>query len=380
MISHGHVSVFESALTRVFRKAGWRVLQLRTVQADFIVDTGKSKYAVAIKEAPEGRRDRLVPLLSQAILHAQTYARRFQTPATPLAIVAAKRIPPSVAEHLKQFAEENAPGVPIGIIDLNGLRVFVGPGLERFNAEPSRNTAPPVAGPPHLPDQFSDLNQWMLKILLGQYLSDRLISVPRGPIRNASQLAGAAKVSVMSASRFANQLASKGFLDKSRGELRIVRVEELLELWISANRQAAKELPARWIIKKGPDQWQSALREYARFKGGSRCCLGLFGAADALGMGAVRGVPPHIYLEGLNLDSLKRLGITVDRSNRAADLYIRIPRNREALFRASVKVADVPVSDVLQVYLDVSNHPARGREQASEIRRLALKPLFERQK
>jgi hypothetical protein len=36
----------------------------------------------------------------------------------------------------------------------------------------------------------------------------------------------------------------------------------------------------------------------------------------------------------------------------------------------------LPLSDVLQVWLDVSAHPARGREQAAEIRRQALAPLF----
>jgi hypothetical protein len=40
----------------------------------------------------------------------------------------------------------------------------------------------------------------------------------------------------------------------------------------------------------------------------------------------------------------------------------------------------LPVSDVLQVWLDTSAHPARGQEQADEIRRRVLKPLFEKQR
>jgi hypothetical protein len=107
-----------------------------------------------------------------------------------------------------------------------------------------------------------------------------------------------------------------------------------------------------------------------------RCCLGLFAAADALGFGFVHGVPPHIYLERLTLDSLNRLGLVVDHSNRPADVYIRIPDNREAIFRASVMREGIRTSDVLQVWLDVSTHPARGREQAGEIWRHVLKPLF----
>jgi hypothetical protein len=53
-----------------------------------------------------------------------------------------------------------------------------------------------------------------------------------------------------------------------------------------------------------------------------------------------------------------------------------VPSNKEAVFRAAVLRDDLPVSDVLQVWLDASVHSARGREQADEIRRRILKPLF----
>lgn len=388
---------FRRIIAELFRKAGWRVRPhpaYEDMRADLVVDWGKNRYVIEVKETSEGRRDRLVPLLSQAILQAQAFAHRFPEPAVPLAIVAAKQIPASVAEHLKHFAQRYAPDVGIGIIDLEGLRAFVGPGLEGLDAKPSRSAVREIAPPYHLPDLFSDLNQWMLKILLGQCLPDRMISVPRLQIRNASQLAAAADVSLMSASRLVNQLANRGFLEKSDEQLQITRIEELLDLWISDNRKAAKEIPARWIIKQGQDQLLSALREYASpspstrrrshsgviLKDLPRCCIGLFAAADALGLGFVKGVLPHIYLERLTLDSLNRLGLIIDHSSRPADVYIRIPVNREAIFRADVTYDGIPVSDVLQVWLDVSKHATRGREQAREIQRRVLKPLFGRRR
>ena len=387
---------FENIFADIIRKAGWRVRRHPAVgdmRADFIADTGGRTYIIEIKGASEGRRDRLIPLLSQAILQAQSCARLFPEPAVPFAVVAARRIPASVAEHLKQFAKRHAPEVAVGVIDAEGFQSFAGPGLEGLETKPSRHVAARIAVPQHVPDLFSDLNQWMLKILFGQRLPEPLISVPRKHLRNASQLAEVANVSVMSASRLVNQLASRGFLDESEQQLQIVRVEELLELWISANRQAAKEVPARWIVKDGQHQLQSALREYIFLQDSSsttgrkqrgrdtikvlpRCCIGLFAAADALGLGFVQGVAPHIYLEDLTLDSLHRLGLAVEHSNRPADVYIRIPVNREAIFRASVKCEGIAISDVLQVWLDVSTHPARGREQAREIQRRVLKPLF----
>jgi hypothetical protein len=352
------------------------------MQADLVVTAGDKKYIVEVKTASEGRRDRLIPLLAQAILQAQALARRFPEPVAPLAVVAARHVPASVADHLKQFAEQHAPDVAIGVIDAEGFRSFVGAGLEGLDAKLPRHRERRIASPPRLPDLFSDLNQWMLKILLGQHLPDSLIYVPRAPIRNASRLAEAANVSIMSASRLVNQLTRLGFLDEGEEHLRVVRVEELLDWWTSSNREAAKEVPARWLIKSGQHQLDKALRQYAspQMHNQPRCCLGLFAAADALGLGFVRGTPAHIYLEHLTLDSLNRLGLTIDHSGRPADLIVRIPSHREAVFRAAVMREEVLVSDVLQVWLDVATHPARGREQAREIQRRVLQPLFGKQR
>jgi hypothetical protein len=364
--------------------------------ADLIIDAGRKKYVIELKVCSEGRRDRLISYLSQAILQAQAVARRLPEPAVPVAVVAAPRIPASVAERLKQFAERHAPDVGIGVIDAEGFRAFVGPGLAGLDAKPSPPVARHIGSPQHLPDLFSDLNQWMLKILLGQRLPESLLSIPREQIRNAFQLSKAANVSVMSASRLVNQLANEGFLDGRGNQLEIVRADELLERWVSANRQMARDIPASWIIKKDEKQFLASVAKYAAefkadpalkskarssrvMKAPPRCCIGLFAAADALGVGFVRGVPPHLYLERLDLDVLQKLGLSVENSDRRADVHVRVPSNKEAIFRAAVIREGLPVSDALQVWLDASAHPARGREQADEIRRRVLKPLFGKQ-
>jgi Holliday junction resolvase len=394
---------FERILAQIFRQAGWRVQRsprAGDMQADLLIEGGARRYVVELKNASEGRRDRLVPLLSQAILQVQSFARLFPEPAAPLAVVAARHVAASVAEQLKQFAGRHAPDVAVGVIDAEGFRSFAGPGLEGLEANPhrraARHAAPAlervVQGSQRVPDLFSDLNQWMLKVLLGQHLPESLISVPRAPIRNGSQLAVAARVSVMSASRFVNQLTCDGFLDEHSEYLQIVRAEELLERWVSARRGISRDVPARWIIKKSEKQLFAGVARYAAESNAGlqrksprnsrirrpapRCCIGLFAAADALGLGFVRGVSPHLYLERLDLDILRELGLSVEESGHRADLYIRVPSNREAIFRAAVWCEGLPVSDVVQVWLDTSTHPARGREQVDQIRRHALGPLF----
>src|SRR5260221_8870244 len=115
---------FERIVAAAFRKAGWRVRgrpAAGDMRADLVVDDGANKYVIEVKSASEGRRDRLIPLLSQAILQAQAFARQFPERAVPLAVVAARRVPASVADHIKQFAARHAPEVAIGVIDAEGV-------------------------------------------------------------------------------------------------------------------------------------------------------------------------------------------------------------------------------------------------------------------
>jgi hypothetical protein len=69
-------------------------------------------------------------LLSQAILQARAYALALTQPAAPLAIVAAPAISSSAANSLISFISHFAPDVAVGILDREGFRNFVGPGLE----------------------------------------------------------------------------------------------------------------------------------------------------------------------------------------------------------------------------------------------------------
>jgi hypothetical protein len=384
---------FEALLANLFRRAGWRVRKQPSVgKADLIADSGDNKFIVELKRSAEGRRDRLVPLLSQAILQAQAAAQQFSESAVPVAVVASRYIPESVAEQVKQFAVSHAPNVGIGVIDSEGFRLFRGFGLEKFNSERAAHPRLGLSAQSELSSYlFSDLNQWMLKILLGANIPESLLFVPRCEYRSGRQLASAAGVSAMSASRLIRQLASEGFLDARRDSLRVVRIEELVRRWRSANLQNAREIPARWIIPSGKEQLLSAVRSYSssmdakrsqtqRLKAGRpvqsapRICLGLFAAAEQLGFKFVHGVAPHLYLERLHEDALRQLGLSIESAAERPDVHIRVPENKEAVFRPAVRHEGIPVSDILQVWLDVSNHPARGREQAEQIWKRIIAP------
>jgi Holliday junction resolvase len=394
MASADEAEFFESLVANLFAKQGWKVSRQASAGdrgIDIIAEAERTRYVIEVKQAAEGRRDRLVPLLSQAILQVQAAARHFHKAARPVAIVAARHIPNSVAEHVKQFAMQYAEDVGIGIIDSEGFRLFRGFGLEKLNSERAAAHAgwtPPVKSASQL---FSNLNQWMLKLLIAPSIPEDLLAAPRERYRNGSQLAQAAGVSVMSASRFIRQLSYEGFIDEDKSLLRLVRVEELMRRWVSANLRYGPDIPARWIIRGGKDQLGSAIGTYFSSQKAEvskrkiseaphlrkkfpLLCVGAFAAADLLGFGFAHGVPPHLYLKRVDPVVLNQLGLSLECDERAPDVLIRIQENQEAVFRPVVMRGAVPVSDIVQVWLDVSHESSRGREQADQVWKRVLAP------
>lgn len=386
----------EQRVADLFRRAGWKVRRQPSVgdlRADLLAQRGGHSYVVEVKSAPDGRRDRLLPLLAQAILQARAFAAWSPEPVAPLAIVGAERVSEALVGELDRFVQQYAPDVAVGLVDMEGFQWFRGPGLDpamhapRGRAERRLRVRAKEGAGAHL---FSDLNQWMLKVLLAPKIAPDLLHAPRGEYRNASQLAAAANVSVMSAFRFVRQLRLDGFLDESSSSLRLVRLDDLFRRWQAHSLRPARDVPMRWILRGDPArQLRDALRveasEAVAAPGSRRAsarsprlCLGLFAAADALGLGLVHGVAPVVYLERLEPAALDRLGLSLEAPGDAPDVYVRVPAATASVFRAAVRRDGVPVSDAVQIWLDASAYPARGAEQADLIYRRVLRPLLEK--
>ncbi|MFN8096158.1 MAG: RpiR family transcriptional regulator [Vicinamibacteria bacterium] len=352
----------------LFEAEGWRVREGHGDDgAHLIVRKRGVQYAVETKSAPEGRADRLVPLVAQAVLQAAQLACRSSA---PLAVVAAPRIPRRVADQVLAFAERYAPGAAVGVIDFEGLALFRGPRLENLNVDAVRPVA--IHSVRQSGQLFSDLNQWMLKVLLAPELPESLLAAPRGRYRNASQLARAADVSVMSAFRFVQQLEREGFLHESASHLSLVRRQELFGRWQALASRSSQDVPMRFVL---PGDNSGKLRGMLA---GGRACLALFAAADALGLGFVSGVPPYVYLQRLrpgNLAAWRNLRPCAP--GEPPDLILRRAPAPEAVFRGLVRPEGMAACDVLQVWLDVGSHPSRGQEQADMIRRRVLHRLIE---
>lgn len=362
----------QQILAEIFSDAGWDVVpdprQHKARRPDLVVRRRGASYAIEVKAASEGRSDRLIALWSQAHLQA---ARVALDKHPPLAVVAAPRISPKVAENVLKFAAENAPNAAAGVIDFVGLRRFRGPQLEELNS--AGDPAPPHFHSVHSEpsDLFSDLNQWMLKVLLAPELPEHLLSAPRDRCRNASHLARMANVSPMSASRLVRLLARRGYLDESDRYPKLVRREDLFRRWQASSSRRIREMPMRFLLRGDPK------KELHRVLLNDGVCLALFAAAEALNLGFVHGVPPHIYVNWLHPASLpKWKNVAPADPGEVPDFILRQAPARQSVFRAAVKVDGKLVSDVLQVWLDVSANPSRGEEQAELIRHKVLDKII----
>ncbi|MBS2013716.1 MAG: hypothetical protein JST00_12565 [Deltaproteobacteria bacterium] len=337
---------------------------------------------VELKSATEARVAHLQALLADAYLRARRAARSAR--ALPLAIVAVPTVSERTARYLDDYARTFLDeGAAWGLLDGHGLLTLHGIGAEELSIEIAPRTPPPRVRPAKAFDAFSDLNQWMLKVLLAQRIPPALLSAPRARIRNARRLAIVANVSVPSATRFVAHMEREGWLVNDGRDLQLLRIEELLRRWQLATLRPARELRATWLLPSS-DRKAQLHRALVGARGhaderGTRACLALFSAAEQLGYGHARGMSPCVYWQGSVDELLTSMNAFPAAEAGESDFVLRRPAFRESVFRGAVERRGALVTDVLQTWLDVASHPSRGQEHADHLwRRVIVPTLLER--
>jgi hypothetical protein len=305
--------------------------------------------------------------LGEGVLTARVAAAERGLVALP--VVVGTPITARMAGRLAEYHDWSDPGGSWGMLDPAG-GAWIQIGARRIEvAEPPRSR---MEAAERVVTPFTDQGQWLLKVLLAPRIEERLLNAPRLRAGSDADLAKAAQVSTSTVSRLLAGLESLGYLDRYVEGHRLIRLPELLAAWSSAAASTVRERGARFRLPGGePLQRLRAALERAQKNAtldqSPRACLALFAACRQLGIGHVAGAPVHLYHEDPSPSALEALGLRATGPQERPKVWIRRPPYPEAVFRAAPLIEGVPTADALQCWLDVSNHPLRGAEQAEEL-------------
>lgn len=355
-----------SDLDAFLKRAGWKR------RSNGWASRSGRQYRVLEEVAP-GSWDRSVAaFLAKAILQARAGVG---ADLEAVAALKVRRASPLTDGRLASFVDEVAPGQSWILLDGEG-RVFphVASAPELNDAATRQVVRSSKAPAPNRQQSlFTDLNQWMLKVLLAPHLPEKFLTAPRGrQARNASTLAELANVSLPAATRFLHALDADGQLDTRFGVVRVARPLELLPQWRDRMGHPERGEVAATSVR-GPFKLDLS----ARVRGERPPLVyGLHSACAALDLGHVTGAVPVVWTPSLDAARLEELGLVTVQGDQRADVVLRVPRYPESLFRGVVSPGASPVTDVIQCWLDTSHYRIRGQEQADFLWRRVLKPAF----
>ncbi|VWC78660.1 hypothetical protein BLA39750_01036 [Burkholderia lata] len=352
------------AFRNLFQEAdGWRLDPVGGADqvADIVLTDDQGQHYLAVLKAfKDGRADRVTGSFAQAVLEARKHAKKHCS-MRPAILIWAANLSPSLINRISVFHEEYGNGEPFAVLSGDGRRYVKFPGLEIDDAEdaPPHSFSRGHSSQPRL--AFSDLNQWMLKLLLATDIAnpELLISAQPTRYRSATDLANAADVSLMTATRLVNALKEEGFL-QSGPHLTVVQRRKLAKRWKTEYQRPALAVSMKFLR---PGDVDVQVHKWAKKHGAA---MGLFSAANLLGFGHVHGVPPTLWVPDLatavHAKELRRA-----KAGEPPDLILQQPSFPQSVARGAVYRDGVQVTDIIQTWLDVSSHPTRGVEQAEEL-------------
>lgn len=352
----------EGVVQQLFGRSGWHVEKIAGSDGgpDFLLSGHGKVYHVVLKALAEGRADRVTPLFAQALLEARRHAGKKHSPAVIFWVGSASS---ALIKRLRDFHQEYGNGEPFALLSPHGPVYADFPGFEGLIDE----DAPIVARhsvhshSASAPLVFSDLAQWMLKLLLATDLKRAgLINAPDRRYRTATELAEAAGASVMTATRLINALKDEGFIE-TVPTLRLVQRRRLAERWKAVYLKPVVSRPMKFLNPAVEPEVQ--LEKLIKREQG---IAGLFYAANLLGVGHVHGAVPAVWVAGLD-SALGWRGVRPALDGERPDVTFHQHAYPRSLTHGAVQIGNVHVSDVIQTWLDVSAHATRGAEQADEL-------------
>jgi hypothetical protein len=361
-------------------------------QVDFVLRRGKKKYAIEVKHSRKIQLA-LSHLLPRGILLLQA-ARRLRG-YIPIVAVVVEKLDQKDIRRMADFIHHFAPEMGWLLVDEYGGGAFKDSDKDQYSVLPQLNRQPLMPGGSYELESpvsyyqkqlsFSDLDQWLLKVLLlgrpGAVPPDYW-GGPQGSVANAFQLSKLAGVSPPIANSWVNAMESSGYLKRiGRKKLIPVRPNALIEEWRGQYRFGDNRiLPYRSVYPVSEtDQYLDDLLEKMKsFDKSISLAISGHQACRLLGIKHSSARSIHIYFWGNVATVANSLGLVPAESPSEADLFLVEPKYPKSVFGGRVIRGSIPICDILQCYLDLYNLPDRGREQADFVYETILTKIFEK--
>ena len=305
---------------------------------------------------------RITDLLGRLALAAiQWEAASKDLPGLPVIVVAGPRIGKKAVNAAEEFVSEHMPNLDWGLVDGQGtVRIrarALGLDVSEFTV-PVR-TASSVR---HNKILFSDLNRWMLKILLLREAPPEMWGGPREKPGTPTDLHRIARVSTETAHRFVRTFEEQDLLRRTRKGLKLVRIEALLETWMAAARLGPPErIPASWLMNK-----ELRLEDVFPSKDEAPVLVGGFEACRRYGLLHTDSPTLEVHVGGNWRSEVNDWGIEFSDAAQA-DVILLDSTYPRSIVGGAVPDDDLPRVDIIQAGLDVIHAPSRGLEQAQLI-------------
>lgn len=349
------------ALTALRRWAGSLVWRMPTQQADgrrvdIVGSDARGKVITVEVKALRGsnRVDALKGAAAMAILDLQRWAPELHK----LAWIEVERLGSQAVGKLAEYLREVAPEVGWAVVDLHGGVRIHAPTIG-LDVRVESDAAPPRSGKAFAP-LFSDLNAWMLKVLLMRRAPEWAWTATREPCRNAHVLHSVAEVSGASAHRFVKAMTEADYLRSDRKGLQLVRIESLLNHW----RAIHQNQPPVLIEARPLFDWRP--RDLGLSLLGGRVALGGQYAAEQFEMQHATRGRATIWIEADLERALDAMDLVPAEPGRGR-VWVGRPRHVESCFRARVITDGVAYIDPCELMLEAAMDPARGFEQSEYV-------------
>ncbi|HPB49726.1 MAG TPA: hypothetical protein PLY68_00850 [Myxococcota bacterium] len=336
-------------------------------KAELLADINGRRVVIAVKAVRTSVVEDVVGRLAIASLQAGHSAGGTQN--TSLAVVIVPSVGRKTVAAAQSFMSTYMPSAAWAVMDRAGnARVSI-PALavdiDRSFARVERTQAGRTSI-----SLFSDLNRWLLKILLLVDAPEDLWGGPRQTVLSNPELVRVAGVSPEMVRRFVTAFQDRDLLRQTPEGLRLVRRSTLLDLWRADEALTARQaVPVRRLIAG-----TGSVPDLVSIPGFADLTV-VAGFEACRHLGLLHTFAPHqteVYVNIPVSEAMRRFGLE-ECSPSDADIWLIPTRRSRSILGGRLSVEGIPVVDAFQASLDVLRHPGRGREQSDYIIHEVLK-------